>query len=64
MLEAAGDQTFSWNFVATYGMTADVNVLWNSFLSGQSSAADLASGMQALFDGVRENDSIVKIEIS
>ena len=64
MLEAAGDQTFSWNFVATYGMTPQVNVLWNSFLSGQSVAADLASGMQALFDGIREDDAVVKIEIS
>lgn len=64
MLEAAGDQTFSWNMVSTYGMTAEVNVLWNSFLSGESDAATLAEGMQALFDRIREDDAIVKIEIA
>jgi len=64
MLEAAGDQTFSWNMVSTYGMTAEVNVLWNSFLSGESDAGTLAEGMQALFDRIREDDAIVKIEIA
>ncbi|WP_380165316.1 N-acetylglucosamine/diacetylchitobiose ABC transporter substrate-binding protein [Jannaschia sp. R86511] len=64
MLEAAGDQTFSWNMVSTYGMTAEVNVLFNSFLSGESDAAALATGMQELFDRIREDDAIVKIEIA
>lgn len=64
MLEAAGDQTFSWNMVSTYGMTAEVNVLFNSFLSGESDAAALAGGMQQLFDRIREDDAIVKIEIA
>lgn len=64
MLEAAGTDTFNYNFVATYGMTADVNVLWNSFLSGDSDAAALAEGMQALFDRIREDDSVEKVEVS
>lgn len=64
MLEAAGEQTFSWNMVSTYGMTGEVNVLWNSFLSGESDAATLAAGMQALFDRIREDESIEKIVIT
>ena len=64
MLEAAGTDTFNYNFVATYGMTADVNVLWNSFLAGDSDAAALAEGMQALFDRIREDDSVEKVEVS
>ncbi|MFB9376307.1 N-acetylglucosamine/diacetylchitobiose ABC transporter substrate-binding protein [Kineococcus gynurae] len=63
MLDAAGTDTFSYNFVQTYGMTSDVNVLWNSFLSGDSDAARLAAGMQDLFDRIREDDSVVKIEV-
>lgn len=64
MLEAAGEQTFSWNMVSTYGMTGEVNVLWNGFLSGQIDAAALATGMQELFDRIREDDSIEKLEIT
>ncbi|WP_299038439.1 N-acetylglucosamine/diacetylchitobiose ABC transporter substrate-binding protein [uncultured Pseudokineococcus sp.] len=64
MLDAAGTDTFNYNFVQTYGMTADVNVLWNSFLSGASDAAALAEGMQAMFDRIREDDAVVKVEVS
>ncbi|MEJ5943732.1 N-acetylglucosamine/diacetylchitobiose ABC transporter substrate-binding protein [Pseudokineococcus basanitobsidens] len=64
MLDAAGDNTFNYNFYQTYGMTTDINVLWNSFLSGQSTAADLASGMQALLDRIREDDAVTKVEVS
>jgi len=64
MLEAAGTDTFNYNFVATYGMTQDINVLWNTFLSGGSDAAMLAQGMQELFDRIREDDSVVKVEVS
>lgn len=64
MLDAAGDKAFSWNFVSTYGMTAEVNVLWNSFLSGQSGVGQLTSGMQALFDKIRTDDSITKVKVS
>ncbi|WP_298805841.1 N-acetylglucosamine/diacetylchitobiose ABC transporter substrate-binding protein [uncultured Pseudokineococcus sp.] len=64
MLDAAGTDTFNYNFVQTYGMTQEVNGLWNSFLSGDSDAATLAQGMQAMFDRIREDDSVVKVEVS
>lgn len=64
MLEAAGTNTFSYNFVAYYGMTSDVNVIFNSFLSGASDAAAVASGMQKLSDTIREDDSIAKVQVS
>ena len=32
MLEAAGSNIFSWNFVLLYGMNTDQLVVWNSFL--------------------------------
>ena len=63
MLDAAGTNTFSYNFVAYYGMTGDVNVLFNSFLSGDSSVQELADGMQRLSDTIREDDSITKVEV-
>ena len=35
MLEAAGDNIFSWQFVDYYGMNPDQLVPWNSFLDGK-----------------------------
>ncbi|NHA67883.1 N-acetylglucosamine/diacetylchitobiose ABC transporter substrate-binding protein [Phycicoccus flavus] len=64
MLEGAGTNTFSYNFVAYYGMTADVNVLFNSFLSGSSDAKTLAAGMQKISDKIREDDSVTKVQVS
>ena len=36
MLDAAGSNTFNYQFVDYYGMNTDQLVAWNSFLSGQT----------------------------
>jgi N-acetylglucosamine transport system substrate-binding protein len=64
MLTDAGDDVFTWKFVDLYGMNVDQLVVWNSFLSGSASAADLTSGLQEITDKVREDDSIKKIPVT
>ncbi len=64
MLEASGEDSFSHNFQAVYGVTDTVNVLFNSFLSGQSDAAALTTGMQELFDSIRNDDGVEKITVT
>ncbi|HET9646819.1 MAG TPA: N-acetylglucosamine/diacetylchitobiose ABC transporter substrate-binding protein [Microlunatus sp.] len=63
MLEAAGQNIFSWQFVDYYGMNTDQLVLWNSFLDGKSSVADLTKGLQEITDKVANDSSVKKIEI-
>ena len=46
MLGDAGQNIFSWQFVDYYGMNKDQLVLWNTFLDGKSSVADLTKGLQ------------------
>jgi N-acetylglucosamine transport system substrate-binding protein len=64
MLEAAGSNVFSWNFVLLYGMNADQLVVWNSFLSGDSDVATLTKGLQDITDKVANDDSIKKVQVS
>ncbi len=64
MLQAAGQNTYSWAFIANYGMTTDMNVLWNTFLAGNSSVAELTKGLQQASDKVRNDSSIPKITVS
>jgi N-acetylglucosamine transport system substrate-binding protein len=64
MLEAAGEDTFTYNFNDVYGFTSQNNVLWNGFLSGELDVAGLTSGLQQQFDETREDDSITKVEVS
>ncbi|GAB3260815.1 N-acetylglucosamine/diacetylchitobiose ABC transporter substrate-binding protein [Kineosporia babensis] len=63
MIEAAGADAFSHTFKDLYGFGPDMLVLWNSFLAGDSSVADLTKKMQDLTDAVREDDSITKVEV-
>ncbi|WP_163542323.1 N-acetylglucosamine/diacetylchitobiose ABC transporter substrate-binding protein [Occultella kanbiaonis] len=63
MLSAAGDDIFTYNFVATYGMNQEQLVFWNSFLDGQSTVEKLTADLQGLTDRIREDDSITKIEV-
>ncbi|BAK36075.1 sugar ABC transporter substrate-binding protein [Microlunatus phosphovorus NM-1] len=63
MLSAAGNDIFSWQFVEYYGMNSDQLVLWNTFLDGKSSVADLTKGLQQITDKVASDDSVKKIEI-
>ena len=63
MLDAAGENIFTWGFVDLYGTNADQLVVWNTFLDGKSDVATLTSSLQAITDKVREDDSVNKIEI-
>ena len=64
MLDAAGENIFTFNFVSTYGMNQEQLPIWNSFLSGDKSVADLTSDLQAITDRIANDDSIEKIEVS
>lgn len=50
MLDAAGSNTFNYQFVDLYGLNTDQLVPWNSFLSGQLDVAGLTSALQAITD--------------
>ncbi len=63
MLEGAGENVFSWNFVDLYGTNTDQLVLWNAFLQGGSSVAELTKGLQDITDGIAGDDSIKKVEV-
>jgi len=64
LLEAAGSNIFSWNFVDLYGMNTDQLVVWNSFLSGDADVAKLTKGLQDITDKVANDDSIKKVQVS
>ncbi len=63
MLDAAGEKVFNIQFVDYYGMNTEHLVLWNDFLSGKSSVAQLTSGMQEISDKVANDSSVQKITI-
>jgi N-acetylglucosamine transport system substrate-binding protein len=63
MLEAAGTDIFSWNFVDYYGLNTDMLVVWNSFLDGKSDVAALTKGLQGITDKVAKDSSVKKIEV-
>jgi N-acetylglucosamine transport system substrate-binding protein len=50
MLDAAGSNIFDWEFSSLYGLNTDQLVIWNSFLSGQATVAQLTQQMQAISD--------------
>lgn len=64
LLEGAGDNVFSWNFVDLYGMNQDQLVVWNTFLSGKSTVAQLTKGLQDISDKVRNDSSVTKVTVS
>ena len=64
MLDAAGANIFSWNFVDLYGMNPDQLVLWNTFMQGGSDVATLTKGLQSISDKTAKDDSIKKVPVS
>jgi N-acetylglucosamine transport system substrate-binding protein len=64
MLDAAGANIFSWNFVDLYGTNTDQLVLWNTFLQGGSDVATLTKGLQSITDKIAKDDSIKKVPVS
>src|SRR3954471_19408484 len=63
LLEQAGSNIFSWQFVDYYGLNPDQLVVWNSFLDGKSDVAKLTQGLQQISDKVRNDSSVKKLEV-
>ena len=63
MLEVAGKDIFTWNFVDTYGMNGDMLVPWNEFLDGKLDVAGLTKALQSITDKVANDSSVKKIEV-
>ncbi len=63
MLEAAGANVFSWNFVDLYGTNTDQLVVWNTFLQGGSDVATLTKNLQSITDKIANDDSIKKVQV-
>ena len=63
MLDAAGSDVFSWNFVDLYGMNTDQLVVWNTFLQGGSDVATLTADLQAITDKVAGDSAIKKVTV-
>ncbi len=63
LLEAAGTDIFSWQFVDYYGLNTDQLVVWNTFLDGKSDVAALTKALQNITDKVAKDDSVKKIEV-
>ena len=64
MLDAAGSNTFNYQFVDYYGMNTEQLVPWNSFLSGQLDVAGLTSALQDITDKVANDSSVKKLKIT
>lgn len=63
LLATAGENVFTIKSTNLYGMNSDQLPIWNSFLDGKMTVAELTSQLQALVDKVREDSSVTKIEI-
>lgn len=64
MIEAAGSNVYTWSFVQRYGLNQEHLPIWNSFLDGQSTVAQLTDDLQAITDPVRADDTVEKITVS
>jgi N-acetylglucosamine transport system substrate-binding protein len=64
MLDAAGSNTFNYQFVDYYGMNTDQLVVWNSFLSGQTDVPGLTKGLQTITDKIANDSSVKKQKIT
>ncbi|MDQ6659078.1 MAG: N-acetylglucosamine/diacetylchitobiose ABC transporter substrate-binding protein [Actinomycetota bacterium] len=64
MLDAAGTHVYTWNMNDIYGLNTQQLVLWNTFLDGKSSVADLTKGMQDITDKVRNDSSVKKVTVT
>ena len=60
MLGGAGEGVFTWKFNAFYGMGSDTVVIWNSFLDGGLTTAELTTKLQEVTDAVRNDSAIEK----
>ena len=63
VLEGAGENVFTWNFIDLYGLNTDQLVVWNTFLQGGSSVAEHTKALQEITDKTANDDSIKKVEV-
>ncbi|MBN8423722.1 N-acetylglucosamine/diacetylchitobiose ABC transporter substrate-binding protein [Microbacterium esteraromaticum] len=63
MIDAAGSGMFTIKSFNLYGMNSDQLPIWNSFLDGKMSVAEITKQLQDLTDRIRNDSSIEKIEI-
>lgn len=63
MIAAAGTGMFTIQSFNLYGMNSDQLPIWNSFLDGKMTVADITKQLQDLTDKIRNDSSIEKIEI-
>lgn len=63
LLSAAGSNVFTFAYYDLYGTNTDELVLWNTFLQGGSSVAELTEGQQSITDKIAKDDSIKKVEV-
>ena len=63
MIAAAGTGMFTIQSTNLYGLNGDQLPIWNSFLDGKMSVAEITEQLQSLVDKVRNDDSVEKIEI-
>ncbi|UNK69633.1 N-acetylglucosamine/diacetylchitobiose ABC transporter substrate-binding protein [Microbacterium sp. H1-D42] len=63
MIDAAGAGMFTIKSTNLYGMNSDQLPIWNSFLDGKMTVAEITKQLQALVDKIRNDSSIEKIEI-
>ncbi|NYE95996.1 N-acetylglucosamine transport system substrate-binding protein [Psychromicrobium silvestre] len=63
MIDGAGSNVFTTNFNDFYGTNKDFLTLWNSFLDGKSDVGTLTSESQKIFDKVRNDSSVTKVEV-
>lgn len=61
ILAAAGSDTFTYKFNGLYGLNTEQLVVWNSFLEGDLSVADLTSGLQGIADNARETQEVIPV---
>jgi N-acetylglucosamine transport system substrate-binding protein len=63
VLEGAGENVYTWNFIDLYGLNTDQLVVWNTFLQGGSSVAEHTKALQEITDKTADDDSIKKVEV-
>ena len=57
-------EVYDWRYNTFYGMGKDIVTIWNTFLSGGMTSADLATKLQALSTKVKNDDSVKKFTVS
>ncbi|WP_295692561.1 N-acetylglucosamine/diacetylchitobiose ABC transporter substrate-binding protein [Lapillicoccus sp.] len=57
-------EVYNWRYDSFYGMGKQVVTIWNTFLSGGMTSADLAKQLQGLSDKVKADPSVKKYTVS